>query len=146
MVQVAIYSLSFIKDEVQELLRQGLISRHQSIYTLRWYIPNRDWDEIELELERNNFLSRDRIIDLIDNEEWWVFMEIHALAFYGLFYGNHGFLPVLILAIIMTFSCFRCRPHGKCCCCLGNLKVKKHYIKISNDDEEIRIHYRIDDS
>ncbi|MCL2939385.1 MAG: DUF4327 family protein [Trichodesmium sp. St15_bin1_1] len=70
MVQVAIYSLSFIKDEVQELLRQGLISRHQSIYTLRWYIPNRDWDEIELELERNNFLSRDRIIDLIDNEEW----------------------------------------------------------------------------
>ena len=66
MVQVAIYSLSFIKDEVQELLRQGLISRHQSIYTLRWYIPNRDWDEIELELERNNFLSRDRIIDLID--------------------------------------------------------------------------------
>ena len=70
MVQVAIYSLSFIKDEVQELLRQGLISRHQSIYTLRWYIPNRDWDEIELELERNNFLSRDRIIDLIDKEEW----------------------------------------------------------------------------
>ena len=70
MVQVAIYSLSFIKDEVQELLRQGLISRHQSIYTLRWYIPNRDWDEIELELERNNFLSRDRIIDLMDNEEW----------------------------------------------------------------------------
>ena len=70
MVQVAIYSLSFIKDEVQELLRQGLISRHQSIYTLRWYIPNRDWDEIELELERNNFLSRDPIIDLIDNEEW----------------------------------------------------------------------------
>ena len=67
---LAIYSLSFIKDEVQELLRQGLISRHQSIYTLRWYIPNRDWDEIELELERNNFLSRDRIIDLIDNEEW----------------------------------------------------------------------------
>lgn len=70
MIQATIYSLDAIKDEVQELVRQNVISRHQSIYTLRWYIPNRDWDEIELELERNNFLSRDRIIDLIGREEW----------------------------------------------------------------------------
>lgn len=70
MIQATIYSLDAIKDEVQELVRQKLVSRHQSIYTLRWYIPNRDWDEIELELERNNFLSRDRIIDLIGREEW----------------------------------------------------------------------------
>lgn len=47
MVQATIYSLDVIKDEVQELLRQKLISRHQSIYTLSWYIPNQDWDEIE---------------------------------------------------------------------------------------------------
>ncbi|NES05489.1 MAG: DUF4327 family protein [Okeania sp. SIO2F4] len=70
MVQATLYSLDVIKDEARELLRQKLISRHQSIYTLRWYIPNRDWDEIESELERNDFLSRYRIVDLIGREEW----------------------------------------------------------------------------
>lgn len=70
MIQSTIYSLDAIKDEVRELVMQKVISRHQSIYTLRRYIPSRDWHEIELELERNDFLSRDRIIDLIGREEW----------------------------------------------------------------------------
>ncbi|MCL2929228.1 MAG: DUF4327 family protein [Trichodesmium sp. St16_bin4-tuft] len=70
MVQATIYSLDTIKDEVQELLRKELISRHQSIDTLRLHIHHRDWDEVESELERNDFLSRDRITDLIGKEEW----------------------------------------------------------------------------
>ncbi|MDJ0554087.1 MAG: DUF4327 family protein [Microcoleaceae cyanobacterium MO_207.B10] len=70
MIQSTIYSLDAIKDEVRELVTQKVISSHQSIYTLRWYIPSRDWDEIELELERNDFLFRDRIIDLIGCAEW----------------------------------------------------------------------------
>ena len=70
MVQATIYSLDTIKDEVQELLRKELISRHQSIDTLRSYIHHRDWDEVESELERNDFLARDRITDLIGKEEW----------------------------------------------------------------------------
>jgi len=70
MIQANIYSLDVIKDEVRELLRQELISRHQSIYTLRCYIPSRDWNQIESELERNDFLSRDHIVDLIGKEEW----------------------------------------------------------------------------
>ena len=65
----------------------------------------------------------------------WGFLELHAM---------YGFLPVLILAIFMTCFCFYCKQHVKCSCCLGCINVKKHYIKISEDNKKIQIHYRFD--
>jgi hypothetical protein len=64
------YSLDVIRDEVLHLVQQGIVSRHQQIYTLCQYIPAREWDCLETELEQNNFLLRDRICDLISREEW----------------------------------------------------------------------------
>jgi hypothetical protein len=64
------YSLDVIRDEVLHLVQQGIVSRYQQIYTLCQYIPAREWDCLETELEQNNFLLRDRIGDLISREEW----------------------------------------------------------------------------
>lgn len=70
MLQSVQYSLDVIKDEARELVRQGLISRQQPIYILCQYIPAREWALVECELERCNFLLRDRIGDLMGREEW----------------------------------------------------------------------------
>ncbi|QLE54742.1 DUF4327 family protein [Nostoc sp. TCL26-01] len=64
------YDIEVIKDEARQLISKGLVNRQQSIYTLCRYIPNRDWPAFELELERNEFLLRDRIIDLLSHEDW----------------------------------------------------------------------------
>ncbi len=64
------YDLEMIKDEARQLIDKGLISRQQPIYTLCKYIPDRDWICVELELEENDFLLRDRIIDLLGSEDW----------------------------------------------------------------------------
>jgi hypothetical protein len=70
MLQSAQYSLDIIQDEARELVRKGLISRQQPIYILCQFIPPREWACIESELERCNFLLRDRIGDLMGREEW----------------------------------------------------------------------------
>lgn len=70
MVQSIQYSLDVIQDEARELVQQGVVSRNQPIYTLCQFIPPREWVCIEYELERCNFLLRDRIGDLISQEEW----------------------------------------------------------------------------
>jgi hypothetical protein len=59
-----------IKDEVQQLLDRGLISRQQHLYTLCQYIPPREWACVESELEKAEFLLRDRIGELIGTEIW----------------------------------------------------------------------------
>lgn len=64
------YSLDIIQDEARELVHKGLVGRQQPIYTLCQYIPAREWVCIECELERCNFLLRDRIVDLIGCEHW----------------------------------------------------------------------------
>lgn len=64
------YSLSVLQDEVRQLVQQGVVSRQQAIYTLYEYIPPQAWFEVEQELEKSNFLPRDRIGDLISHEEW----------------------------------------------------------------------------
>lgn len=70
MLQSVQYSLDVIQDEARELVRRGLVSRQQPIYILCQFIPPRDWACIEFELERCNFLLRDRIGDLMGREEW----------------------------------------------------------------------------
>lgn len=64
------YSLNVIQDEARQLVHKGVLSRQQPIYTLCQYIPPREWVCVESELEKCNFLLRDRIGDLIGREEW----------------------------------------------------------------------------
>lgn len=64
------YSLDVIRDEASQLVEKGIISRQQPIYTLCQYIPSSQWFEVERELELNEFLLRDRIIDLLPQEKW----------------------------------------------------------------------------
>ncbi|WP_341530887.1 DUF4327 family protein [Nostoc sp. UHCC 0302] len=64
------YHIDVIKEETSQLVKKGLVNRQQPIYTLCQYIPARDWAYFELELEKNEFLLRDRIIDLLDREYW----------------------------------------------------------------------------
>jgi Domain of unknown function (DUF4327) len=70
MLQSISYSLDIIRDEARQLVQQGLVSRQQPIYILCQYIPAREWAGIESELERCNFLLRDRIGDLMGREDW----------------------------------------------------------------------------
>ncbi|HEY9649288.1 MAG TPA: DUF4327 family protein [Coleofasciculaceae cyanobacterium] len=70
MVSSVQYSLDIIQEEARQLVKKGLVSRQQPIYTLCQYIPGREWVCVELELERNDFLLRDRIIDLLGCEDW----------------------------------------------------------------------------
>jgi len=64
------YSIEGLQDEARHLVEVGTISRHQPIYTLCQYIPPREWVCIESELERQDYLLRDRIGDLIGSEKW----------------------------------------------------------------------------
>lgn len=70
MLQTIQYSIDVIQDEARDLVRQGVVSRQQPIYALCKYIPAREWGWVECELERSNFLLRDRIGDLIGHEDW----------------------------------------------------------------------------
>ncbi len=70
MVTSVQYSIDAIKDEARQLVRKGLVTRQQPIYTLCQYIPASEWVCIEIELEENDFLLRDRIVDLLGREDW----------------------------------------------------------------------------
>lgn len=70
MVAVANYSIGEIKDEARYLVERGQIDRHQPIYVLCQFIPAREWICAECELERNDYLLRDKICDLLCREEW----------------------------------------------------------------------------
>ena len=64
------YSLDVIQDEARRLVERGMVSRQQPIYTLCQYIPARERVCVESELEKCDFLLRDRIGDLIGREQW----------------------------------------------------------------------------
>ncbi|MBD0265225.1 MAG: DUF4327 family protein [Tolypothrix sp. T3-bin4] len=64
------YDIEVIKEEARQLIHKGLVSRNQPIYALCKYIPGRDWVCVEMELEENDFLLRDKIIDLLGREDW----------------------------------------------------------------------------
>ena len=70
MISSTQYSLDVIQHEARQLVKKGLVSRQQRIYTLWRYISAREWVNVERELERSNFLLRDCIGDLIGWEEW----------------------------------------------------------------------------
>ncbi len=64
------YSIQAIQEEARQLLQKGLLHRQQPIYTLCQYIPARVWPEVEAELERHDYLLRDRLIELCAKEVW----------------------------------------------------------------------------
>lgn len=70
MLQQLRYSVDAIRDEACELVRRGVIDRQQPIYVLCRYIPIHEWEAVECELERHDFLLRDPILDLIGCEIW----------------------------------------------------------------------------
>lgn len=70
MIHTIQYSLDVIRDEARQLVKKKVVSRQQPIYILCQYIPAREWPYVECELERNDFLLRDRIIDLLGCEDW----------------------------------------------------------------------------
>ncbi|PAX56140.1 DUF4327 family protein [Brunnivagina elsteri] len=64
------YDLEFLREEARQLVKQGKVQRNEPIYTLCKFIPGREWVCVEIELEENDFLLRDKIIDLLGNEDW----------------------------------------------------------------------------
>lgn len=64
------YSIEIIQDEARQLVDKGKIGLQQHIYTLCDYIPAREWQWVENELEKWDYLLRDRICDLIGCQEW----------------------------------------------------------------------------
>ncbi|PSB01993.1 DUF4327 family protein [Merismopedia glauca] len=64
------YSIDVVRDEARRLVAKGIVSRQQPIYILCHYISAREWVCVENELDRCNFLLRDRIGDLLGNEHW----------------------------------------------------------------------------
>lgn len=70
MLQHVQYSIESIREEARQLIQKGLLDRKQPIYALCQFFPVREWGYIESELERNDFLLRDCILDLIGREDW----------------------------------------------------------------------------
>ncbi len=70
MLQSMQYSLDLIQDEARQLVTKGVVSRQQPIYSLCQFIPAREWGFVEQELEKCNYLLRDRIGDLMGKEIW----------------------------------------------------------------------------
>ncbi len=64
------YSIDTIRDEARQMVERGIITRNQPIYVLCEFLPAREWLSIECELERCDYLLRDRIGDLISIEKW----------------------------------------------------------------------------
>ncbi|MEW5860218.1 MAG: DUF4327 family protein [Cyanobacteriota bacterium] len=64
------YSIDVLQEEARHLVEKGIVTRQQPIYVLCQYIPAREWVCVECELERFNILLRDRIGDLMGQEEW----------------------------------------------------------------------------
>lgn len=64
------YSLDAIRDEARHLVQRGVVDRQQPIYSLCRFIPPSQWECVELELEENDFLLRDKVLDLLGREDW----------------------------------------------------------------------------
>ena len=70
MVATINVTLDEIKDEARHLVEIGKIDSHQPIYVLCQFIPPREWICAECELERNDYLLRDHICDLLAHDQW----------------------------------------------------------------------------
>jgi hypothetical protein len=64
------YSIGAIREEAINLVELGVIALDQPLRILFEYLPAREWSMIECELERYDYLLRDRIIDLVGEISW----------------------------------------------------------------------------
>ena len=64
------YSINAIREEAVNLLEMGVIAFYQPLRILFEYLPAKQWNTIECELERYDYLLRDRIIDLVGEVKW----------------------------------------------------------------------------
>ncbi|MEL6495102.1 MAG: DUF4327 family protein [Cyanobacteria bacterium J06623_7] len=64
------YSINTIREEAVGLLEIGVIALNQPLRILFEYLPAQQWNTIECELERYDYLLRDRIIDLVGEVKW----------------------------------------------------------------------------
>jgi hypothetical protein len=64
------YSITDIQDKVRALITKGSVGRQQRIYELSKYFNDREWPKVERLLELNDYLLRDRVIDLVGKESW----------------------------------------------------------------------------
>lgn len=64
------YSITTIREEAINLIQVGVVALNQPLRILYEYLPTQQWNVIECELERHDYLLRDRIIDLVGNVDW----------------------------------------------------------------------------
>ena len=64
------YPIAAIREEALNLVQNGVIALNQPIRILFEYLPVPQWITIEYELERYDYLMRDRIIDLVGKIDW----------------------------------------------------------------------------
>ena len=64
------YSIAAIREEAIYLAQVGKIRLNQPLYILLEYLPAEHFCAIENELERHDYLLRDRIIDLVGELNW----------------------------------------------------------------------------
>ena len=64
------YSINAIREEAYNLVDRGVVSLNQPLRILYEYLPAQYWNKIERELERHDYLLRDRIIDLVGALNW----------------------------------------------------------------------------
>jgi hypothetical protein len=64
------YSIDAIREATRHLVEEGRVDRQQKLYTLCQFFPSGEWRCIEGTLEDNDFLLRDRVIDLLARESW----------------------------------------------------------------------------
>lgn len=65
-----LYCITDVQDEVRALVARGSVGRQQRIYELSNYFGDRQWSNIERLLAENDYLLRDRVIELIGKESW----------------------------------------------------------------------------
>ncbi|MDJ0726215.1 MAG: DUF4327 family protein [Prochloraceae cyanobacterium] len=59
------YSIAIIREQARGLVEKGVLSHEQTIDSLFEYIPMIHWQEVEKELELNNFSFSDPLRDLL---------------------------------------------------------------------------------
>ena len=64
------YSINAIQDEVRALVTKGSIGKQSQIYLLARYFGDREWQQVEQELQAHEYLLRDPVCDLIGRESW----------------------------------------------------------------------------
>ncbi|HEY9770847.1 MAG TPA: DUF4327 family protein [Coleofasciculaceae cyanobacterium] len=64
------YSFVEIREEAIYLVQIGEIALDRPLRILFEYLPAKQWNVIECELERHDYLLRDRIIDLVGKISW----------------------------------------------------------------------------